>query len=398
MTRRPTLISRLSLLVLLPTMLLFAACGDTDAVEFGAALPLTGSGAVYGNSIKNGAEVAIELLNAKGEMPKVMSLRIEDTASDPAQAKAAVESIFTTSIAAIGGVTSDEAIVVYEVADSVERVLLSPTASSPQLKRASRYMFMLFPNVQDEAVTMAGFLQDILGRDKIGILAEETAFGEDATLAFQENFSGELTGVRTFSEPADVAALATELKEAGAQGVYVGAIGDRLVAAVQAARAAGLEVYATSALLSPEIIAAAGEAAEGAFLTSTEFDGASENPLIAEFASAFEAKFGSPPDLYAAYGFDSILVLAEAYKEWGGGPIAGDFIKGMRGLSNLPGVTGNIQFREDGSVQKFNRAYRLVDGSPVDYVKWRKGLEDEMKEKQRALQKKMEALRRQSGG
>ena len=393
------MIRRLNPLTLLPLLLIFTACPPSgDNIEFGAALPLTGGSAVYGNSIKNGAEVAIEIINAKGDEGfPVLSLRVEDTASDPAQAKTAMETVFTTAIAAIGGVTSDEALAVFPVADSVEKVLLSPTASSPELKRASRYFFMLFPSVQDEAVTMGGFLGTV-DRTRVGILAEETSFGAAASSAFTEVFTGEMVGAKSFASSADVAALAAELKEAGAQGVYLAATGDDLISASQTVKAAGLEVYSTSSLSSPAVITAAGEGSNGAFLTQTEFDPASENAQVAEFVTAYEAKFGEKPDLYAAYGFDSILVLAEAYKEWGGGPIAGDFTKGMRSLSNFAGVTGNVQFREDGSVQKFNRVYIIVDGEPIDYQAWRKEAEDRMKEKQRELQRKLEALRRQSGG
>ncbi|MEM1250022.1 MAG: ABC transporter substrate-binding protein [Acidobacteriota bacterium] len=388
------MIRRITLLAALPLLLIFVACPPPANTEFGAALPLTGAAAVYGNSLKNGAEVAIEVINAKGD-PEIpaLTLRVEDSASTPEGAKAALETVFSSSLAAIGGVTSDTALAAVEVADSADKVLLSPTASSPSLKRASRNLFLLFPSVQDEAVTMGRFLTDTLGRKSAGALAEDSAFGAAASTAFEEVFAGEFVGSRSFTAD-NVAAMAAELKEAGAQGVYVGAQGDQLIAASQAAKAAGLEVYATSALASPAIITAAGAGAEGAFFTETEFDKDSEDPQIVEFVTAYEAKFGSKPDLYAAYGFDSVLVMAEAYKETGGVTVPSDFAKGMRALSNFPGVTGNIQFREDGSVQKFNRVYFIADGEAVDYQSWRKAREDEFKRKQQELTKKMEAMRR----
>lgn len=395
------MIRRLTTLAALPLLLLFMACpSSSDTVEIGAALPLTGPVSIYGNSLKNGAEVAIEVINARAEegLP-VLTLRVEDTQSTVEGSNAALEAVYDTALAAIGGVTSDDALAAVEVADSEDKVLLSPTASSPELKRASRYLFLLFPSVQDEAVTMGRFLTDTLGRNKAGVLAEDSAFGAAAAKAFEEVFTTENTefvGARTFTST-DVAVLAAELKEAGAQGVYIGAQGDQLVAASQAAKSAGLEVYATSALASPAIIEAAGAGAENAFFTETEFDPESDNPLIQEFVTAYEAKFGEKPGLYAAYGFDSVLVMAEAYKEWGGGPIPGDFAKGMRALSNFQGVTGNIQFREDGSVQKFNRPYFIAEGKVVDYQTWRKEKEDEIRRRQQEINRRMERALRDQG-
>ncbi len=385
----------LGLALLLPLTLILAGCPPSgDGIQLGAALPLTGEAASYGNSIKNGAEVAVEVLNAKGE-GEVLNLSVEDSG---AGAAAALETAFSSSLAVIAGVTSDEALAAVDAADSAQKVLVSPTASSTKLKRASRYVFALFPSTQDEAVTMANFLTDTLQRGKVGILAEESEFGESASASFAEVFAGEVVATSTFAAGADLATLAQELKDAGAQGAYLAASGDALISALGAAKAAGLEAYTTSALAHPDVIAQAGDAAQGAFLTQTEFDTASEDPQIAEFVQAYEAKHGAKPDLYAAYGYDTVLVLAEAYSEWGGGPIPGDYTKGLRALSNLPGVTGSIQFREDGTVQKFNRVYRIVDGAPINYQEWRKAIEDQMKARQQELLQKMEALRRQSNG
>ena len=48
---------------------------------------------------------------------------------------------------------------------------------------------------------------------------------------------------------------------------------------------------------------------------------------------AFREKYGLSPDLYAAHGYDSIMVLAQALKD--SGPIPNEFWKGIRSIRDL---------------------------------------------------------------
>ena len=116
-------------------------------------------------------------------------------------------------------------------------------------------------------------------------------------------------------------------------------------------------------------------------------------------SSVFTAKYGSAPDLYAAFGYDSALVVAQAIREGGtGGTLfASDFQKGMRGVSGMEGITGVIQFREDGSAQKFVRIFYVTDeGELVDFDAWYKERQDAVKQRLEELRKQRERLMRQS--
>jgi branched-chain amino acid transport system substrate-binding protein len=109
------------------------------------------------------------------------------------------------------------------------------------------------------------------------------------------------------------------------------------------------------------------------------------------FVDPYQAKYDSPPDLYAAHGYDTMQVVAQALVE--GGNIKTDFWKAIRALRDFSGATGTLQFDERGDVQKFPRIYVVIDGSLVDFEARVEARRKKLLDDLRKLQQKQ-----QSGG
>jgi branched-chain amino acid transport system substrate-binding protein len=152
-------------------------------------------------------------------------------------------------------------------------------------------------------------------------------------------------------------------------------------------RGSGYEkyIFTTSAFAAPAVIEQQGENAEGVFLTQTVFEPESEDEKIRGFVTTYRETYGVPPDLYAAHGFDAMMVLAEALRK--AGPIASDFWKGITSIREFEGVTGMIQFDERGDVQKFPRVYVVEEGNLIDY-------EAEVEKRRRELLERLRELER----
>ena len=80
-------------MVLAAVMLMacLAGCGSaaptadsTAAFKIGGTAPLTGGAAIYGNAVKNAAQIAVDEINAKGGVQ--FELRYEDDQNDPEKA------------------------------------------------------------------------------------------------------------------------------------------------------------------------------------------------------------------------------------------------------------------------------------------------------------------------
>lgn len=380
----------------------FLGCPGKQTVEFAAVVPLTGSAGAYGTSIQKGLELAYETLAADTQRTYVLELRIEDSESNPEKARELLDQLYDDdAVAAIGGVTSAEALAMVEVADDWDRVLLSPSASSPQLSGISENFYRIFPTSDAEAVTMAKHATDRLKVEKVVMVTEEGPFGEGAQASFQAVFAGDDDTVVTFPPGTeDFSEIASEALEPKPDAVYVAADGAELAGLLRALRRGGFSgsndwIMATSALASPEVFAQAGRSAERAFLTQTVLDLESEEEPMRSFVESYTTKYGEAPDFYAAHGYDAMMVMAKAL-EGAGTTLASEFLKGMRSISSLPGVTGNIQFRESGDVQKFPRIYFIRDGRPQDYDQALKEIAEKIRKRREELdRRRRELMRRQ---
>ncbi len=390
-------------LVLLGALCLLPAVGcgpEVPTVTITAVAPLTGEAAVYGQEIANGIQLRHERLMAGEEdIGYNVVLEIVDSESDAAQAAALLDTAFDTSLAAIGGVTSDEALAMIPVVEEADRVLLSPSASSPKLSGVSEFFYRLYPSAEIEASTMATFLRDRLQVTRLVLVVQDTAFGTSLADAIEAVWGTQLAGRVVFTASSDQNAMVDEALGYEADAIYVAASGSALAEAMQALRLGGYngahDYLATSSSLAIEsVLQEAGPAANNSFMTAPLYEPESPEEPVASFVAAYQEKHGSLPSYYAGLGYDALWVYLEALSEVEAIAVPSDFLKGMRAVRELQGVTGNIQFRETGDVQKFTRIYQIVDGKAVDFEKHQKERADEIRRKLQETMREIERANR----
>ncbi len=360
------------ILVFLALLAVILGCPGEEVVKFGAVLPLTGEAAIYGLPVHRGVDLAFEHLLSQQDLPYQLELVTVDSESDPEKAKELlIQAYRDGALAAIGGVTTAEALQMVAVADEFDRVLVSPSASTPQLSGISKYFYRVFPSDAREGATMGNFATQKLKAEKVVILAKEDAYAKGIQEVFKtefERYGGEVLDLIEFpSLGSDLSGLVERVMTLRPDAVYLAAYAPDLAQMIKYLRDQGFKgtIFTTSAFAAPEIIAQVGRPAEGVFLTQAVFDIDSEDPTIRKFVDAYRAKYDLEPDLYAAHGYDSVLVLAEALKL--GGRTSSELWKGIRSIRDFSGATGTVQFDERGDVQKFPRIYVVNEGVLVDY-------------------------------
>jgi ABC-type branched-subunit amino acid transport system substrate-binding protein len=102
-------------------------------------------------------------------------------------------------------------------------------------------------------------------------------------------------------------------------------------------------VFGPSRLCYPQMIEAAGAAAEG-LVTTSAIDPTRSDSKWLQFRKDYQAKFHEDPDAYAAYGFDGISLLIAAVEKAGlnRGKIM-DALRDHKGHT-FEGVAGDAQF------------------------------------------------------
>lgn len=383
-----------------PLLLSVAACPGGGPTKLGAVLPVTGAAALYGTSIQKGVELAYEQVQQDPKAPKI-SLTVLDSGSDPERAKQALEQVFDQgAIAAIGGVTSAEALAMVPVADSAGAILLSPSASLPQLTGISSNFYRIFPSDFSEGTVMAKYAFDTLRLKTAVILAKQETYAKGIQEVFADEFrrkGGQILEQVDFPpNTTDFAALADRAVTLKPDAVYVAAYAEEISHLISQLRGMGYTgtILTTSSFAAAATIAKTGAAAEGVLFTQSAFDVVGNlSEHVKSFVAAYRAKYKADPDLYAAHGYDAFNVLVEAIK--GGSKTANTFWKGLRNLREYPGVTGIIQFDERGDVSKFPRVYVVAEGRAVDREQER---QRQLEEARRKIQEIEDQLRQMKQG
>jgi len=364
--------------VLLSTAVLGGACSD-EHPTIGLVLPQSGPAAIYGTSVEQGARLAYQMLQdryEKGTYPYALQLRTADTGGDADSAAHRLGVLFDDdAVAAIGAVTDGEARAMADVAKKRARVLLEPTVSSNDEAAASRYVFHLQPSANREADKIGSFAVLEL-KLKNAVILVPRGQGQSALVqAFKTQFErsgGQVVETIEYAPAAGaVPAAVRKVLAKKPQAVYlaVSAADPAARGVVEGLRKRNFRgaVLTTSAFAAPEVVDDIGRTGEGLILSRSAFDPDSDRPEVQEFVEAYRDAYGAEPDVYAAYGYDAMMVLARALDDANANQY--DLWKSLRGLSDYQGVTGFIQFNEQGEVGQFPRVYVVENGRLAPFQK-----------------------------
>lgn len=369
---------------------LISSCGGSGDVKIAAILPLSGQFALYGTPIKQGIELAYEEYKANPDAPYPVALEFFDSESDPEKAKVLLEEQYRAgAVAAIGGVTTSEAIAMVPIADQADKVLLSPSASSPSLTGISRNFFRIFPSDFREGNKMGNFAAEGLGIDEVVVLAAESPYARGVQDVFQrefERFGGTVAEVIEYPPGGtDFTGLVQRALQSDPVGIYVADYAQNTTKIIHELRKQNFDgkILTTSAFSAAKTLTDAGVDAEGVILTQVAM--MPDWPATTRFLEGYQKKYGTPADIWAAHGYEAFLVIAQALID--GGRTPSDVWRGMRTIRELRGPSGLIQFDEKGDVAKYPRVYVVEDGTLVDY-------EQAVEEKRGEILRRIEELNR----
>jgi branched-chain amino acid transport system substrate-binding protein len=160
-----------ALSVMLPLMIVGAACSDDDdegstvtdeatpgadesaSLTVGALLPLTGDLASYGETSQAALDEAVTALQAEGTN---VTLSVKDTATEPATALEGLTALYEDGVKlVIGPYASSQVRAVKEFADQNGIVLISPLSTSTALAVPDDNIYRFTPDDQQEGVAVA---------------------------------------------------------------------------------------------------------------------------------------------------------------------------------------------------------------------------------------------------
>jgi ABC-type branched-subunit amino acid transport system substrate-binding protein len=124
-----------------------------------------------------------------------------------------------------------------------------------------------------------------------------------------------------------------------------------------------LQLLGTNSWNDPDLVRLAGPQIEGAVFVDAFFAG-SPRPEVSDFVLRFQAAYGAPPGLVAAYGYDAARILLNLLSP----PEVNDretVRRALLALRDFPGVTGLTGFAPEGEAQRRLFLLQVQDGAVV---------------------------------
>ena len=344
--------------------------GDGDEIVIGAMGPLSGGSSTYGQSVKNGAEVFIDKVNANGGINgKQVVLKFEDDEADPTKAINAYDKLVNQDGVELilGAVTSGSANAVGPNATADGIPMITPSGTETNLTTTGgEYVFRTCYIDATQGEVIAKYATENLGVKTMAILYNKDSdysigVAEAAKSKFESN-GGEVVEYVSYNDgDKDFSAQLTNIKSSNPDVLvlpdYYGIVG---VIADQARK-----IGITSQLVggdgwdSPELVEIGGEAVEGAVFVN-HYSPNDTDPEIQEFVNSYKEKYGQTPDAFAALSYSTLQLFEEAITK--AGSTDGDAVKEALENIDVDTISGNIKFDENRNPQKSVSIIKIENG------------------------------------
>lgn len=323
-------------LVLAMGLTMFAGCGNggsdtqqqagnTDgaaaaaAIKIGGTGPLTGGAAIYGNAAKNGAEIAVEEINAMGGIQ--FELRYEDDAHDAEKAVNAYNTLKDWGMQiSLGSVTSTPG-----AATSFENFndrifALTPSASATNVTEGKDNVYQMCFADPNQGSASAQYVYDQNLGEKIAIIYKNddvySSGIRDTFVAKAAELGLDVVSETTFTTDSqnDFSVQLSEAKNAGADLLFLPMYYDAASMILAQANSMGYApkffgVDGMDGILTLEGFDTT--LAEGVMLL-TPFSADADDEATKSFVAKYQERYGEVPNQFAADGYDCIYAIYQA--------------------------------------------------------------------------------------
>ena len=375
-------------LLSLAAVVVLSACGSKPVV--GVLLPMTGSASTYGDSMKQGIDLALD--EAQGTLPEDFQVVWGDSASDPATGVVELTRLAGEGARlVVAGTTSGTAQAFLPVLEETDTVVVSPSASAPNLTKDSKLFFRVFASDELEGRRAGRFLFEDKDNTSVLIYAQDSAQARGIEPPFRQVFEqamgGDVVGRIVVTDPDWQQRSADLLAANRPSSVYIIAYGDKTIDVLRHLREKGYQgtISASSAFYTDDIIKNHPELVEGVFFPQPAFDIRSEGKLVQGFVTAYRQRYQQDPDIYAAHAYDAMRLVIFVAKET---PVfaSAEIRKTLAfGVEEFPGVTGVIQFNDYGDVRHNPIIFIVKNGEVLNYERYIKEEREKIRDKIREL-------------
>lgn len=347
-----------------------SAQGETFLI--GGSGPLTGENASYGNSVKQGAQIAVDEINEAGGVDVggkkvLLSLKYLDDEAGAQQAVAAYGSLVDDGADAIlGTVTSGSCEAIVDLTKEDGLLQVTPSGSSEACTKNDNNFRICFTDPL-QGKTMADFAVDTAGYKNIAMIYN---VGDTYSSGMAEAFAAEveakgaaMVAKESFTTgDVDFNSQLTTIKNAGAEVIFVPAYYQDAAYIVNQAKQQGMDIPFIGGDGWDGILGQVEDASvvEGVVFLSP-FLATDETPVVKNFVEKYQKAYDATPDQFAADAYDGVYVIKAAMEKAGTTDSAA--IIGAMTEIQVEGTTGNMTFTPEGEPNKEAKLIEIKNGA-----------------------------------
>ncbi len=350
-------------LLTLGLLLALAGCGPRQrVVRVAVALPLTGDLGNEGQGLLRAVTLAVEQANEAKRFPfRVEAVGYDDRA-DPSEAANVANLIVSDArvVAVIGHYMSDCALEAAPIYAAASIPMVTPSATNPELTarqlsaawRGPRVVFRMVPTDEVQGAYAASFAFRNLRRRRVAVMRDQTPYAKGLIAQFEKTFK--LMGGKIASEDGisagdkDFKALLSRIKAEQPDALYYAGTYIEAGLVVSQMRAVGMTkttFLSGDGAHTPSLFQVAGDAADGAYLTTL---GVPVEVLPADdgFVAAYRERWpGEDLKPYDPIGYEAAEIILDGLAR--SGPDRAKLVGALR-ATHRRGVLGTVSFDEKG--------------------------------------------------
>ena len=344
-----------------------SAAAGTETFLIGGIGPLTGSAASYGISVEQGAQVAIDEINAAGgvkvgDTTYMLDMVFEDDEATEDKAIQAYNTVMDEGAQVIMGAVTSGACIAITPLTLQDGILQITPSGSAEACIANDNAFRICFSDPEQGRAMADYAIDSLGYTKIAVLYNNSdEYSTGLQTAFEEEVKakgGEIVASESFNTQL------SSIRSTDAEVIYVPAYYQAATYISNQAKEMGMEIPFIGSDGWDGVLGTVTDAStvEGAIFSSP-FCASVDDERVQNFVKAYgEANDGAVPDQFAADAYDTVYTI-KAAMEQAGSIESEDMIAAMTEIT-VNGLTGDaITFDASGAAKKDVRFVEIVDGA-----------------------------------
>jgi len=329
---------------------------SAEAIKMGLVFSMTGGAAAYGATQKEGAELAVEQINAAAGGGLKIAPIFEDDASVPQQGTNVYNKLINGDkvIVVIGPTLSNTAKITNPIAQQIGVPVFGVSNTAGGITEIGDYIFrkslteaVVIPNTMKVAKEKLGLKKVVL------FYGNDDAFTKSGADVFRKTLQAE--GIQILSEQTfakgdrDFSPQLTQIKAQNPDAIVCSALVEEASGIVSQARQLGIpktvRIIGGNGFNSPALIKNAGEASEGV-IVGAAWNISSTSPLNVKFVDDYTKKYNRPPDQFAAQAFAGVHIAYQAAKAAGTADNRKAIRDAMVKMKGLDTVLGKFAFTE----------------------------------------------------